>query len=327
MRRQINLRAYLIVVMLCLPFILSSCIQERLFHTKESNNQIQGVFFQPWENYLEEDRYNWNDIFKHLAEENINQIIIQWTQYGNTNLLQDESRGNLIDDIIVSAKRYHIKIIFGLYEDPEYFKKIQSDRTNISTYLNGLQRKSITIANQIIELYGNDSVIAGFYISQEIDNINWQSANKIEELTNYLSVLSTEINAISTPYPIYISGFYNLDTPIQQYVLMWKQILQNVPITVLMQNGVGANSIPSSVCVDYFNAFYHSLPPDQWGIIAEVFVEDKKEADKFIQANPDDIQENITEYKSQFKDIPIFLFSLTYLTRNNYQLLKAVSHR
>ena len=233
MRRQINLRAYLIVVMLCLPFILSSCIQERLFHTKESNNQIQGVFFQPWENYLEEDRYNWNDIFKHLAEENINQIIIQWTQYGNTNLLQDESRGNLIDDIIVSAKRYHIKIIFGLYEDPEYFKKIQSDRTNISTYLNGLQRKSITIANQIIELYGNDSVIAGFYISQEIDNINWQSANKIEELTNYLSVLSTEINAISTPYPIYISGFYNLDTPIQQYVLMWKQILQNVPITAV----------------------------------------------------------------------------------------------
>ncbi|MDC0534823.1 DUF4434 domain-containing protein [Francisellaceae bacterium] len=324
MKKQIYLRFYLILI-ISLPFMLSSCVQEKLYQSKNNHNQIQAVFFQPWEHYLEENKYNWNDIFDHLAQSNIHQIVIQWTQYGNSNLLNDESHGNLFEGIVESAKQHHIKIVFGLYQDPDYFKKIQSPKTNTMAYFNQLRDKSISVAREIIELYGNENVIAGFYIPQEIDNVNWNTSDKTSALKIYLRMLNAEIDTISEFYPVYISGFYNLTTPIKEYALMWKQILEDVPIQVLMQNGVGAMSIPSSVCIDYFNIFNQYLPKGQWGIIAELFVPDTTNSNKFVCAAPKNIQQNIEEYKNRFKDIPIFLFSLTYLTQNNYQLLKSVS--
>lgn len=311
-------------MLVLIPFMLSSCAQDNLI-IKSNQTKVNNVFFQPWENELENNTYNWNDIFKHLAQENINQITLQWSQYGDQDLLENQTDGNLIETMIFFAKKYQIKIVFGLYHDPEYFKRISQDNLNLPRYLNSLKKKSLNIARQIISKYDDENIIAGFYIPQEIDDLNWQTNDKVKALSLYISSINLELNKISKNQPLYISGFYNQHTAIKKYVSMWNEIIQNnKSIKVLIQNGVGANDIPQSICLDYFDQFYSQLPRNQWGIIAELFTRSKKSNHQFIVGDSQEIKEDIEQYENKYKEIPISLFSLSYLIENNYRILDSI---
>lgn len=210
---------------------------------------IEGSFIQP---YLSGSwsLSNFNIEYSYMINAKVkDHIIWQWTADSKTKTAYYPTKlpgwrqcnsGDPVMDSLQSAKAKGIQVWLGLNNSDDWW----NNYANNDAWLTNEFAVAKTIAKELWDRYGSlyKDQIAGFYLSLEVDNVNFQSTTAQDRIKKAYKNITDYIHE-NMNKPVMISPFFNEkagQTP-TQYAAMWKNILQAAPIDIIaLQDGVGA---------------------------------------------------------------------------------------
>lgn len=259
------------------------------------NCQTEGVtrtFLQPWRDDAGRSPEEWLTLFAELSRLGFRDVILQWTSYGSLLIYHDSRLGYesrpYLDKVIRAAHQQQIKLWIGLHYDPDFWTHIEPQQPQTGPYLNRrLVELSMRLPVLIADIEQADparDTIRGWYISDEIDDVNWQRPERQEMLRRYLRSLRRLLGNYRPHWPVLISTFANGQQSPQVFARFWQTILNHSGIdTLLFQDGVGVQKLSLSKVHSYLKALHDQLDssPHTLEAIAEIFQIPKVPSEEF----------------------------------------------
>lgn len=244
---------------------------------------VKRTFIQLWDKDSQRSVEEWEKQFSELKDIGFSELILQWSSYGWT----DKPTANFVDDtyseiylsnIIQAAKIQGIKVWIGLHYDPSWWDRIEANDNLTQEYLNFRLIKTsskIQQLSEIIKINNFDiNVIAGWYISDEIDDVNWNTKNRFNLLSNYFSSISHSLNQEDLNLPIMISSFSNGNLSSVELSDFITKITKQSNIDILLfQDGIGVNKLSLQQLKKYLPPLSFNLKKanKSLGLIVELF--------------------------------------------------------
>ena len=205
--------------------------------------QANVVIYQPLNSDSELTKGQWQEIMLQLRERQIDTIALQWSQHEHSQFIDAEGRSRL-QQVFHQANAQGLKIVVGLYHENSYYQRIQQQPRALHFYLRGLYNRHLDVARRW-QAFTKLPAFAGWYISDEIDDLNWQSHAKQQLLIDYLSALNDQLATLAPAKPVYISSFYAGHSSPRQYAYLLERLAQHTDLELLWQDGVGTQVLSS----------------------------------------------------------------------------------
>lgn len=147
--------------------------------------------------------------------------------------------------ILELAEAADIRVIVGLVHDSDYWRRISQPSVAVAAYLASRESRIVELVRQVAPLLRNHRGFAGWFMNEEIDDINWHDPAAISVLHSYLQRVSDYLRLALPGAPVAISGFSNAHDAPAQLEAFWRELLHAAPAigTVLFQDGIGARKL------------------------------------------------------------------------------------
>lgn len=328
------------VLMMCIGLGLG--LQAALRCQAASPCHTKGVtrtFLQPWGEDADRSPEEWSALFAELGRLGLQQVILQWTSYGSLLIYHDTRSGYesrpYLDNLIRAARQQQIKLWIGLHYDPDFWIHIDPQKQNTEAYLNRrlieFSLRLPALVHDIEQADPGGNVIEGWYISDEIDDINWQEVERQELLRRYLRSVRRLLGNYRPHWPVMISTFSNGQQSAQAFAAFWPATLGYSGIdTLLFQDGIGVKKLSLTKLDRYFKVLQEKLNSSQHNLeaIVEIFQLPKKPSKEFMTEAADfsRIAEQLKVIK-MYSQRPITVFSAPdHLLPNRDARSKALHH-
>jgi hypothetical protein len=219
---------------------------------------LQGTYIQLISNNGNWDEAAWSRQFKELRALQIENLIVQWTVYDDMAFYRSgrfhPTPMPPLETLLDLADSGGMRVMVGLSHDSAYWIKIrQADKRS---YLIERLRKNITVAAELQPLVLKHKSFAGWYISEEIDDVHWNAQEARAALLNYLQQLSTYLHTATPAAAVGISGFGNKQTKPAELERFWTALLRQASAIdiVYFQDGIGVGKLTLDVLPQYYDA-------------------------------------------------------------------------
>lgn len=275
-KRRIVLAA-LVILIVSLPYGFSAGRD-----TTESTadpGALQGTFLQLTSGHLEWKSEDWKHLFGFLTELGLRQIVVQWTVYDDvafyTTAGPSATASPSLETVLGLADESGMKVLVGLVYDPGFWEKIERDPDLVSVYLRRLRQRSLTVARDLATLVARYPSFAGWYLSEEIDDVNWLKPGARRVLFHHLQTLAGELRRVTPPGgEIAISGFSNAHADPHLLERFWTELLRGTSIDlVFFQDGIGAAKMELDYLELYLKAIQNAVTATsrQLQVVVETF--------------------------------------------------------
>ncbi len=224
-------------------FILNST------YTAPVNNggKITGSFTQLWNtagcSCGQWTLQQWKDEFQKMKDACMTTFVVQYGVYDNLSWYSPSSlsfvtyKETALNKIFQAAEAKGINIYVGLYFDETWNS---SSKTAASTY-SLLLTKQQQVINEIWNLFGNSSSFKGWYIPQEINDLEWQTNPAKSLLFDWIQSIASLAHNKNASKPVMIAPFFNLWMPSDLLKTWYTELFQAAPDLdqVFPQDGVG----------------------------------------------------------------------------------------
>jgi hypothetical protein len=214
------------------------------------NTEIwEGSFFQPalvtnWtaENFATEFQYMKDVKMDHVIWQwTVDSLpVLKWTYYPTT--MKGFTQITAYDAVGVSleqAQAKGLKVWLGLNWTDDWWKHYANDEAWLKNEFTISQNTAQELWNRYGSQYG--STIAGFYLTMEVDNVNFQTTVAQNRMKTVYKDTADYIHT-QTGKPVMVAPFFNanLGQDAQTYAAMWGEIIATAPIDVVaVQDGIG----------------------------------------------------------------------------------------
>lgn len=216
---------------------------------------LQGTFLQLLDTHTGWSRADWSRLFDDLRQLRLSMLVVQWSVYDQTSFFASVEHGNSpdapLDTILEIADAAGIDVYVGLVHDPKYWERIRQEPALVEKYLQRQLERSAATAGQLSAVVKRHPSFKGWYISQEIDDLNWQDPILRKALFAYIEQLSGYLRLLTPNARIALSGFANAETTPATVEALWDALLARATAidVVLFQDGIGVtklslNSLP-----------------------------------------------------------------------------------
>lgn len=233
-----------------------------------SLHAMTAVYWQPQDRDLEVSDANWQTLMQRVRKAGFDTLVVQWTRYGDSFSTQENIER--LRQKVSGAQHAGLKIILGLYMDPEFFNRQKQPPAALINYLDRLR---VFDAKQL-QLWQDELKIKpdGWYISAEIDDLNWREQSVRQLMLQWLRDTSNHIKQ-HTNKPVYISSFFVGNMAPAAYRTLLEEI-QTQGLNVWVQDGRGVNKLTENQIKLYLDTVFAC--PDQGvsaasGIVYEMF--------------------------------------------------------
>jgi len=241
----------LTLVLLAMPAVPSASAQERC-------PQLDGLFLQPLELHRSWSTDDWNGFFEELAGMEVRTLVLQWTELDQFSVFEGDPETlpeGLIGQLLDSAERQGITLRLGLVQDPDYWERIQRDTEQVDVYLRRHRLANRALAERLIATVGDRPGFEGWYITEEIDEVNWQDDARRALLRAHLAELAGTLRALAPGRSIAISGFTGARLDPTALAGFWQGLLTDSGIDLLMlQDGFGVQPMLAQDLALYLDA-------------------------------------------------------------------------
>ncbi|ADJ29584.1 DUF4434 domain-containing protein [Nitrosococcus watsonii] len=250
------------------------------FVIAEKNLPIKftGTFLQLRINQEDWQIQEWAELISNLKKLEISKLIIQWSLYDDVPFYAidnyQEIKNSPLNTIMELADAAGIKVLVGLAHDSGYWDNIDHDPAWVEVYLRKLLSRSSSVAEELTPLLVKHTSFGGWYITEEIDDINWRGQMARQLIINYLDRLSTYLHTITPNKKVAISCFTNAAIDPDTFKEFWESLLQPTSIDmVLFQDGIGAKKLDFSSLPLYLEAIQEAteISSRELYIITEIF--------------------------------------------------------
>lgn len=227
---MLKLRHYLFLLLLASPLV----------------NAMNGVIWQPQLRDTTVSPTQWTALMQNLHRQGFDTLVLQWTQYGTAfSNAQDSQWLQLRAD---AARKAGLKVIVGLHADPDFFSRQKQSAAALSHYLTRLRMADLRQAKAWNPVFQPD----GWYISAEIDDLNWRNPAARAQLIQWLRDTRQQFAALDTK-PLYISSFFAGHMTPEGYSRMLAEIRQT-GVQVWVQDGYGVDKLTPTERQRYLTA-------------------------------------------------------------------------
>ena len=288
-------------------------------------NPVDQLFYQPLNVDLQYSESIWIERFRLLKATGIDRLTLQWTAYGETDYRYASTADGepFLEVIGHAASLSNIDLQIGLYSDPEWFDKTaESGAENLESYLDTLRQRSISQAQLLIEEFP-DLEISSWYLSEEINDQDWNDEGQRLLLQHHFSQTVTELQTLKPDTAVAVSGYSAgvlSDTELAEF---WNELLTESDLMLWFQDGRGTEALSLSDRLRNLDTLNDTLNKDQWGVLAEFFRLESSTSEE-LSAMPAPISSLLTQIRRRQAlgdDIKISGLSLSYLFENEASLL------
>jgi hypothetical protein len=221
--------------------------------------RLSGTFIQLLEEHGKWTDAQWDSLFETLNRIGIHDLIVQWSvldgsAYYSSGTIRSVANAPL-EKLLTEADRFGMSVLAGLVHDTGYWSKIQRGPEAAATYFTNLRARSVAAANELSPIVRKHASFKGWYIPEEIDDINWRTAEARRILFGHLSALGKELRRLTPHATISISAFSQAQCSPEAYQQFWDELFQGTPVNlVLFQDGVGVGKLELNELPVYLQA-------------------------------------------------------------------------
>ncbi len=233
-----------------LPHVFSTALLLSIFSTYAESANLNGVFDAGWTTaYQSADSIN--HLHKRLNALGMEQVVLQYAAVEKTHLYYPSQLGllqntqyknnQLFPKSIEAAKAAGNKLWFGLYYDDEMWYSSPE-----VWQLDSLAARNLKVIEELYALYGDEKVIEGVYIPQEIARFYWRGLSEnttVATLTMHFLIPVTQA-AQAKGWKVLAAPFYNqnLESPEELQAFFESLFAAGFkPDVVAVQDGIGAS--------------------------------------------------------------------------------------
>ncbi len=210
--------------------------------------RLQGTFVQLLSHHGDWTKSDWHELFDDFSTLQLSQIIIQWSVIDDIAFYPSSHYSHLpkhpLEIVLKLAGEHNIDVLVGLAYDTQYWAKVGSEPQDLEVYFNNFYERSSLAASEMRPLVTKYSSFKGWYISEEIDDINWRSFESQQVLFHYLEKLTKHLRVLTPDKQVALSGFSNGALSPDSFQTFWSELLVRANVdTVLFQDGIGVNKL------------------------------------------------------------------------------------
>lgn len=237
---------------------------------------FKGTFFQLLSPHKEWKDADWEKMFSYFQALKISIVIVQWTAIDGVEFFggQNGNDPSPLEVILARADRAGMKVLVGLAQDSSYWEKVQGDVASVEAYLARAAVVSKSLAGRLAPVVERHPSFQGWYITQEIDDVNWITPRAQEILFEHLSSLTEYLQDMFPDKPVAISGFCNANLTPGAFERFWGRLLKAVPVDIVMfQDGIGVRKLSLINLPLYLEAVHRAVDADscELAVIVEIF--------------------------------------------------------
>ena len=239
-------RRQLLASGLTVPFAVGPCGLAAAL--AERKPVLSGTFLQLLTQHRAWEEDQWVRLFDAFRRLGLSQVIVQWVVSGDQPFFASPRAGAVrspLQTILELGETNHIQIIIGLVHDPDYWLRIAKPSAEVAEYLANREARIVKVATDVALLARNYRSFAGWFMNEEIDDINWGEPVANSVLHSYLHRVSDYLHLVLPGAPVAISGFSNAKGTPAQLETFWRELLGAATAisTVLFQDGIGARKL------------------------------------------------------------------------------------
>lgn len=223
---------------------------------KEEGRCLQGSFIQLLDQHARWSASEWRILFDQLGELQVNHIVVQWSaldQHPFYRAVPVPSAPEMpIESILRLADASGMRVSVGLSHDLAYWTRVaRPDRRAYLVERLRINRQTATELRPIVLAHPS---FAGWYISEEIDDLNWTDPNDKLALFNYLLELSSQLHKLTPTAHVGISGFVNRRTDPNTLRDFWIELFARAPVIdqLYFQDGIGVDKLTLAELPRYY---------------------------------------------------------------------------
>lgn len=210
--------------------------------------RLQGTFLQLTEAHGSWQPSQWTRLFQYFKELGLSQLVIQWTVYDDLAFFPTADYRQVphppLPAILQLADAAGLQVWVGLAHDPGFWEKICRDPELVEVYLRRMRLRDQAIAEHLAPQLQGHKCFRGWYITEEVDDVNWREAPAREVLFAFLRDLSAFLHRLTPEARVAISGFANARIDPKTFGRFWQDLLGTAAIdAVLFQDGIGTGKL------------------------------------------------------------------------------------
>jgi Domain of unknown function (DUF4434) len=211
---------------------------------------LHGTFYQPLLAHQDRSDVQWRAWMAELAALGLRRLVLQHVALEPYDVLvpapgawRSSPGGAALARILDAALAHGIRVWLGLSYDPMYWNEIEAADTDaVAAYL-AKRGQRLRVLAQALKPATSHAGAAGWYISDEIDDLNWVQPERAALLARWLGETTQMLRQTAPALQIAVSGFVHAPATTPRALAdQWRQWLAGAPQLdeVLLQDGIGA---------------------------------------------------------------------------------------
>ncbi|MCX6594999.1 MAG: DUF4434 domain-containing protein [Acidobacteria bacterium] len=251
--------------------------------TPPGSARFSATFIQLWADHWNWPQARWQETFRYYRSLGLKEIYVQWTVYDAINYYSpgvnplgavgQAGKTAPVSQILQLAGESGMAVHLGLAFHSGFWQNAKPG-PQLAGYMADQYRRSAVAAAELARLYGRERAFAGFYISEELDDLMWPAGQPRDLLVDHFSRLSTELERLAPGKAITISGYGGARTEPARLQTFWTDLLARTRFTTVMfQDGIGVGNLPLAYLRQYLDAMKQAAEQTQkeLRVIVETF--------------------------------------------------------
>lgn len=258
----------------------------------QAASSIGGTFIQLNREAGALDRAGWEAQLDKIKAAGLDTVIIQWSAEGPIAYFSSDAwpaaeRMPAVGHILAAAADRQMSVFVGLENDPGYWTQITARDRVLRDYFLARVARAEQLQKALLGEFGKAPAWKGYYIPDELDDLNWRADNRRALLRDYLATLGGRLRANDAKRLVAVSAFFRGRTAPDIFARLLADLTagkERSVDAVLVQDGVGVGDPPARYVGLYFESMRKNWPrkgPELWGIL-ETFEQTSGEGQPFV---------------------------------------------
>jgi len=279
---------------------------------------VVGTFLQLTRQWIDHTVEDWREVLGIVEDAGMSTIIIQWTAVEPVAFFEPApplytETYPLINRLFEALKESELTVVLGLSHDPNYWKNINARNDVRDVYFRVRNTHNLRLQEALLEAFDSRSQWTGYYLSEEIDDINWREPADESVFHQFLLRSGRIVRERDPDRSLSISSFFRKRTAPSTYADNLLKLMTSTEVDQLwIQDGIGVEPLSSPLIEPYYRtlALRFATPPPGLGTVVELFETTSAPEDPFAAqtALPRRVRNQLRD--ASMLGGPIIVFSL-----------------
>lgn len=202
----------------------------------------------------------WRRLFTQLRRMGVGEVVVQWTSLDGFDTYPRDgtapAKSSLIGDLVKAAEAERVAVWIGLRAETAFWTVADQPPEAIAAYF---ARRVADLEERLpallTALNAAGSPVAGWYVSEEIDDTRWRDPERRALLDDYLTRTRRALAAARPGWPVMVSAFANGAQGPADYGAYLHGLADKAGFDALLfQDGVGAGKLSVGQAAGYLKA-------------------------------------------------------------------------